>query len=70
MAEFRKLPVLIRSELHLDPNSLTNEEFIERSRDVLWLLDYKEKRAAAAMGETIKSAVIQAYIAINNPQEQ
>lgn len=54
-ADLRKLAVLIRSELHLNPSQLSTEEFIQRSRDVLWLIEFKQERLLNEMeARTIK----------------
>lgn len=44
VADFRKLATLMRSELHLNPDTLSDKEFVERARDVLWLLEFKQER--------------------------
>jgi len=51
---------LIRSELHLNPRTLSNQEFIERSREVLWLLKMRDER----LKNNLKTAMLETYIEV------
>jgi hypothetical protein len=50
----------MRIELHLNPEKLTETEFVERARDLLWLLEYRNAQHAKAVSE----GIIDAYIKI------
>jgi hypothetical protein len=44
----------------LNPHELNEADFIEQSRNVLWLLNYREERQA----RMFKEAVLDAYIEV------
>lgn len=48
--ELRKVSTLIRHYLHIEPDSLSDEQWVMRWNEVKWLMEWQDKKFKAMMG--------------------
>jgi len=46
----RKINTFIRHYLHIEPDGLSDEAWAQKYNEVIWLLDYQDKKFKAMMG--------------------